>query len=256
MYPLLPTLVLATLTLTACADAQPPSTPPADLVVVADGRDATADAATDATTWQAHPAIQKAVRDARGHWQAQDPGYEEEVRVMAVADGAFTEAEGAQHAVLYLMALWPRCCPKMGIAVVEGDRLVRNVAFEGVAQHIGAVPDLDGDGRGELVLRGSYGMGGDVSESATLVGFGPDGFTVTGGTTIAADGCAAGREGLWASRLLATPAPAGSGDGPAFTVEPYARPSCSDGPWEPASEPEPLPLETAPVETYVDLPVE
>ena len=40
------------------------------------------------------------------------------------SNGAFTQPDTEQQAVLYLMSLWPRCCPKMGLAIIEGDHLV------------------------------------------------------------------------------------------------------------------------------------
>lgn len=158
---------LAALALSACADAQSPSTGAPSEVVVTDGRDRDEGTVSKAReAWAETPAVGTAVAFARAHWTAADPGYEEEVRVLAVAEGAFAEAGAREHVVLYLMALWPRCCPKLGLAVVGADdRLVRNVAFEGTFQDVRPVPDLDGDGRDELALSGTFGMGGDVSGS-------------------------------------------------------------------------------------------
>ena len=252
-------VALAALALSACADAQD-SAPPAsgadtsEAVVVADGRDRDARSDQDPASWASQPGVEAAIRAARTHWSAVEPGYEEEVRVLAVADGAFTASEADEHAVLYLMGLWPRCCPKMGVAIIEagsGDgRLIWNVAFETVAQGLHAVPDLDGDGLDELVLRGEFGMGGDVSESMTLVAFGPDGLVRRGGAPLYESGCAAGREGETAYRVLAAPGPA-----PSLTAEPFTR-SCEGGPWASSGPPEPLALDGADGEGYVDLAIE
>jgi hypothetical protein len=201
----------------------------------------------DLSGWDARPAVQQAVAAARAYWQGQDPSYEEEVRVFAVAEGAFTEPGAGQQAVLYLMSLWPRCCPKMGLAVVEGERLVRNVAFEGTAQALSAVPDLDGDGRDELAYDGSFGMGGEESRSVMLVSFGAGGLAEWGGTSIYESNCAtgAGDSRSTAARVLAVP-------GPAFTVERYAQPSCETATWEPVGGPEPLALTPSGV-AYIEL---
>lgn len=114
-------ITLFTAAFFGCANAQTPdeSAAPGQAVaaepfVIADGR--VFAEAVDVSEWSSRPAIQQAMAVARAHWQAQDPAYEEEVLVMAVAEGSFTEPGASQQAVLYLMSLWPRCCPKLGIA--------------------------------------------------------------------------------------------------------------------------------------------
>jgi hypothetical protein len=123
-------IALFSFALVGCANAQTPdeaasvSTAPSDTtpVVIADGT--ALGEYVDLSAWTS-PAMPQAVAAARAAWQAQDPDYEEEVMVMAVAEGAFSEPGASQQAVLYLMSLWPRCCPKMGIAVIEDGALVR-----------------------------------------------------------------------------------------------------------------------------------
>lgn len=215
-------------------------------IEIADGRRFD-DAQTDVSVWEARPSVQQAAAAARAHWGSQDAEYEEDFRVMGVAEGAFTEAGAQQQAVLYLMSLWPRCCPKMGLAIVEGDRLVRNVAFEGVAQELTAVPDLDGDGRDELALIGEFGMGGQVSRSLTLASFGDGGLAGWGGASVYDGACGAMQDGETAARILALP-------GPALTVERYTKASCEGEAWEPEGSPEPLELYATEV-AYVELPV-
>lgn len=246
-------LVLTWAALTGCADAQsPPAVTVAEAVEIADGRRDDTGAPADAEAWAASAPFLQAVGAARSHWSRQDPGYEEEVRLLDLAEGAFTQAGAEQQAVLYLMGLWPRCCPKVGIAVVEDGRLVRNVAFEGSFQGLYAVPDLDGDGLDELVLDGTYGMGGSWTRSVNLAAFGPDGLVERGGTTISYDACAAGSsDGGEAAWVLATP-----GTPPTFTVERYVRASCEAEAWEPQGAPEPLVFEAPEESPYVELPVE
>lgn len=222
-----------------CAYAQTP-------VEIADGR--SGGEWVDLSEWAAAAPVRQANEAARAYWRGQDASYEEDLRIFSVAEGAFTEPDVQQQAVLFVMSVWPRCCPKTGLAIVEGDRLVRNVAFEGVAQELAAVPDLDGDGRDELAFTGEFGMGGQVSRSVTLASFGADGLADWGTTSILDSACAAGHDGASAARVLALP-------GPTFTVERFTQASCEAETWAPAGEPEPLDLVAPEESTYVDLPV-
>lgn len=251
------TLVLSLFSavLFACANAQTPDeaaapdgsggTAAADTVTLADGRAFAG--GEDLSAWSS-PALPPALAAARAHWQAQDSGYEEETRVLAVAEGAFTAPGASQQAVLYLMSLWPRCCPKVGIAVIEDGALVRNVAFESNDYGLAAVPDLDGDGLDELVLTGSFGMGGQESSSMTLVSFAERGLRTWGGTSINDNACGAMQEGGTAARVSAIP-------GPAFTIERFDLVSCETGEWEPAGPPEPFEFTAPEQETAVELPL-
>lgn len=231
-------LALACVALSGPAHAQSP-------VVVADGR---SDASSpDASAWAGRPPLQQASAAARTYWRGQDANYEEDFRVMAAAEGAFTRPGARQQAVLYLMSLWPRCCPKMGLAIVEDGHLTRNVAFEGIAQDLTAVPDLNGDGRDELALVGEFGMGGQTSRTLTLASFGDGGLADWGSASLYDGACGALQDGETSERILARP-------GPAFTVEHYTKASCEGGTWTAEGNPEPL--ELSPTETaYVELPV-
>lgn len=223
-----------------CARAQAP-------VEVADGRDYESPA--DLTEWLARPPMAQAIDAARAYWRKQDAGYEEDVRVVAVAEGAFTRPGAEQQAVLFLMSLWPRCCPKMGLAVLEGGELVRHIAFEGPAQELRPIADLDGDGRDELVYIGSFGMGGQESRGFTLMAFGADGLAEWGGTSIYDSSCGAGMSGTTAARVTALP-------GPEFLVERYTQATCETETWQSLGEPEPLDLDASTGIAYIDLPVE
>ncbi|HUP00204.1 MAG TPA: hypothetical protein VM737_01590 [Gemmatimonadota bacterium] len=243
-------VTLVSIVLFGCANAQTPDdgAPAAggsETVVIADGRAAAE--GTDLSAWSS-PAMPQAFAVARAHWQAQDSGYEEETRVMAVAEGAFSEPGASQEAVLYLMSLWPRCCPRMGIAVIEDGALVRNVAFEAPAQGLAVVPDLDGDGRDELAVTGSFGMGGENSTSVTLVSLADSGLRTWGGAMIQYDACAAMQEGGMAVRITAIP-------GPEFTIEQFALASCETGEYQPGGPPEPFEFPAPGEEMSVELPI-
>lgn len=218
-------------------------------IQLADGRGL--DLPSDATVWAEPVLPPEASAAARTYWQARDADYEEDLRILAAAAGAFTRGGADQQAVLYVMSLWPRCCPKMGLAIVEDGRLVRNVAFEGIAQELSAVPDLDADGRDELVYVGEFGMGGQTSRTLTLVTFDDAGLVERGSTSIYDGTCATGRPDAQseAARVLALP-------GPTFTVERYAQASCEVATWEPLGPPEPVDLYAPSGVAYAELPVE
>ena len=254
-------LLLLSATAVGCADARTPDdaepatdalaatdAAAADTIVIADGR--VFAEAEDVSDWDGRAPVQAAFAAARAHWQAQDPSYEEETQVMAVAEGSFSQPGVSQYAALYLMSSWPRCCPKMGIAVVQDGELVRNVAFESPAHGLAAIPDLDGDGLDELAITGSFGMGGENMTSVTLVSLADSGLRTWGGETIQYDACAAMQEGGEASRITAVA-------GPAFTIERFALASCETGEYEAGGPPEPFEF-TAPApgdELSVELPV-
>ncbi len=234
------TVVLAVLTLPGCADAQTP-------VLLADGRGM--DPAGDPSSLASNPAVLAASDAARTHWRSRDPSYEEELQVMAFAEGAFTRPGAEQTAVLYAMSFWPRCCPKMGLAVVEDGKVVANVAFEDPAHDVRGVQDLDGDGVDELVLVGSFGMGGQESTAMTLASFQGDGLVSRGTISIMETACAAGPgDGVsTAARISATP-------GPELVVERFQA-SCESGTWEAVGEAESMGLEASPENRFVALPV-
>lgn len=252
-------LTLFSATLFGCANAQTPDEAASaanavaaadaaagDTIVIADGR--VFGEPPDVSDWSARAPVQAAFASARAHWQAQDPDYEEEVQVMAVAEGAFSEPGASQQAVLYLMSLWPRCCPKMGIAVVQDGALVRNVGFEAPDHGLVAIPDLDGDGLDELAVTGSFGMGGENSTSVTLVSIADSGLRTWGAVMTQYDACAAMQEGGQASRITAVP-------GPAFTIEHFTLVSCESGEYEAGGTPEAFEFPAPGEETSVELPL-
>jgi hypothetical protein len=249
-------LAILSAAVVGCADARTPddaaagtvaaTDAPADTILIADGR--VWAEATDVSDWAARAPVQAAFAASRGHWQAQDPSYEEETQVMAVADGAFTAPGASQQAVLYLMSSWPRCCPKVGIAVIQDEALVRNMAFESTTHGMAAIPDLDGDGLDELALTGSFGMGGENMSSVTLVSLADSGLRTWGGETIQYDACAAMQEGGQAARITALP-------GPAFTIERFTLASCESGEYQPAGPAESYQFTAPGEETAVELPI-
>ena len=227
--------------LAASASAQSP-------VEIVDGRAADG---PDLSTWAGQaerPPVQQAIAAARSYWRGQDASYEEDIRFFGVAEGAFTEPGTQQEAVLIMMSPWPRCCSKMNLAVLDGGRLVRNIAFEGGANGLSTVPDLDGDGRDELAYTSWFGMGGQESGSVTFATFTDDGLRDLGGTSIYEGACAAGHDGTNATRVFVRP-------GAGLMIEQYTQPTCESSSWQPVGGTEPLHLEAPEESAYVELPV-
>lgn len=138
-----------------------------DFQLIADGRLALEHADTD--KWLTHPAILQASETAKQYWQANNSVYEEDFRVMDSRAGAFTQAGHQQTAVLYLLSRWPRCCSNMGLAIIDNDELIRNIALAGGYHHLSGVADLDGNGLDELALISSFGMGGSNETMLSLI---------------------------------------------------------------------------------------
>ena len=205
---------------------------PAPIVIV-DGR--AGKPADDASPWETSPPVQQAIAAARSYWSAQDPEFKEHINIRGSATGAFTRPDVEQHAVLFMMSDIPRCCTPMGLAIVEGERLVRNIAFDTIAQNIRAIPDIDGDGRNELALGGSFMGQGLVTEGITLAAFGDDGLDDFGQAIIFESACGAGfgDTGALAARLAVGP-------GAEIVVEQFEQLSCDVDTWESAGEPQPL----------------
>jgi hypothetical protein len=134
----------------------------------------------------------------------------------------------------------------MGLALVEGDRLVGNWGFEGTAQALSSAGDVNGDGRDEIVFVGEFGMGGQVSRSMTLATFGSVGPEDIGGTSIMESSCAAGAGGGTSSATRVT------ADGPELLGEHFTQ-RCDGGAWASAGPPGPLRLEPVGDLRYVSL---
>jgi hypothetical protein len=175
--------------------------------------------------FESHPAVLEAASQARAHWRATDPDFEEDFRVLSVTEGSFISSDDVHQAVLYLVSPWPRCCPRVGIALVRGDDLLQNITFEGVAQDLIAVRDLDDDGLSELAYIGTFGMGGENASAVTVVSIKPDGVRAWTSTGIRQDACAAGHEGAYAARLLAE-------KGPRFYEQRFTSRNCELDDWE------------------------
>jgi hypothetical protein len=228
-------------------------------VVIVEGRtgmdapstESPAQSAADGPQWETSPPVLQAIAAARSYWSAENPNFEEKLRVWESASGAFTRPGAEQHAVLFMMSNIPHCCPPMGLAIVEDDRLVRNIAFITIAQSVRAIPDIDGDGRDELVFGGGYMGQGMVTEGVNLAAFGEEGLDDFGKASIFESVCGAGYgdEGAFASSLSVV-------SGPEIIIEHYRQPSCDSETWEPVGEPAPLqPISGDEKTVYTEIPL-
>lgn len=108
--------------------------------------------------------------EARRHWaESEDREMEEFVEECGEgfqlwggpAEGSFTRPGARQRAYLYWYCNVSRVMGGLGgIAVVEDGRVAAHVPFPTTAYGLEAVPDLDGDGRSEMMMEdGDYGQG-------------------------------------------------------------------------------------------------
>jgi hypothetical protein len=192
----------------------------------------------------------QAIASARGHWSVQEPGYPEDVRVLATTTGAFTRPNVEQQAVLYRMSRYPRGFPKKGIAIIEGDRLVRNIGFVLLAETIRTLADFDGDGLDELAFESEFMMGGQESRAVTIAAFVETGLTELGSVSTYESICGSGREGVAGPAMAKLSVVPGSG----LMIERFSKSSCESNTWEPTGKPEALTLSRPEENPFKDIP--
>jgi hypothetical protein len=74
-------------------------------------------------------------------------------RAIDVTSGAFTRANAAQRAILYMYCEVGHNMDLDGIAIIENGQLVSHIVFEGASNTaIGALPDINGNGLAEIVI--------------------------------------------------------------------------------------------------------
>lgn len=225
-------------------------------VVIVEGRTGVdapgAEAPAEDVHWEISPAVLQAIAAAGRYWSEEDPSFEEKPQVRGAASGAFTQPDAEQHAVLFMMSNFPRGFPPMGLAIVEGDELVLNLAFVTIAQSVRALPDIDGDGLDELAFGGGFVGQGLAVEGATLAAFGENGLDDFGQAIVFESACGAGYgdTGALAASL--------SVDSDAeIIVQNYRQPSCESETWEPVGEPEPLgPISDSEKTVYTEISLE
>lgn len=88
---------------------------------------------------------------AKKLWEGEicDSGY----RPIDIASGSFTKPGSKQKAILYQFCEYGHNFARNGIAVIEGDKIVAHVVYEGAWDNaIGALPDINGNGLSEILI--------------------------------------------------------------------------------------------------------
>ena len=227
--------------LAGCTQARPGpavADPAPSVIEIADGRKGWEE--SDVSAWRESPPVLGAIDSARAHWSTQESPHPEDVDVQATAVGSFTRAGAEQRVVLYRMSLYPRGFPRKGLALIEGDALVRNFAFSGLAHDLGTLPDIDGDGRDELLFFSSFAMGGQQTWGVGIARFSDTGLEHLGHATLYEDACGmdperSGAPNAW--RLFSAP-------GEGMRTQRYGRESCEAETWRPVGDPEPFASES------------
>lgn len=211
----------------------------------------------DTEVWQEEPAVVEAHAASLRYWRALAPTGDWDFRVDDAEEGAFTRPGAIQTAVLYRVGSAGNCCSMGGLAVLEGGRLVRNVAIDYGGDDIRALPDVNGNGRSELVLSGGGGGQGVFVRSVFVEEFGDDRLERWGQLFVYESTCGAGRPGATATRLLVVP-----GATPHFRAETYEQEACADDfpewqglPWQAVGGRADVEMDEPLGEPAVDLPV-
>jgi hypothetical protein len=95
------------------------------------------------------PAARVSWRDGEG---SDACGEGPEARAVDIAKGSFTRPKSMQKAILYTYCITGDNFALDGIAIIEGDQVVSHLFYEGDRENaIGALPDISGDGRSEII---------------------------------------------------------------------------------------------------------
>ena len=91
-------------------------------------------------------------RAAESAWGNQ-PNCDSDFEALDVANGSFTKAQTSQKAILYRRCTTGHNFALDGIAIIEGDKLVTQIAYEGAWDNaIGALPDINRNGLSEIII--------------------------------------------------------------------------------------------------------
>lgn len=219
-------------------------------VLVVDGRDI-AEQDVDGA-WERAPAVAAALGAARRHWESQNDDVSWAPGVAGVARGAFTQPGADQTAVLYTVGWSGHCCTFGGLAIVQDGRLVRNVALAYGGFGLRALPDVDGDGRDEVVFVGGGTGQGHTETSVFIEEVAEAGMERWGQAVVYEDDCGMDGSGASATRLTVEPGPT-----PAFFAERFENGgACAGaGAWTPAGPRASVTLDEPFGDAGVDLPV-
>jgi hypothetical protein len=111
-----------------------------------------------------------------------------EITVIDAVAGSFTRTGAAQRAILYSWCQPAAAIGFGGIAIVERGRVVAHLSEGGVPWDLARAPDVNGDGRDELLLQDGHMVMGWQEDALTLLSVTPSG-VVTRGFNIRQQDC-------------------------------------------------------------------
>lgn len=185
-----------------------------------------------------YPPVQEALCIAEAFAVGTGSELEEPAQVLVTVGGAFTVAGTRETLTLYLLNRWPRCCPTVGLILADADEVKANFVFEGLFSNMKLLPGGGEAGRDAVVLTGGFGMGGQNSQSATVMHFVGTTLREVGSFGLGESTCGTGSASASSLRRVLRTTENGG-----FTMQEYFSPC--DETWEPVGPVSPLILDTA-----------
>lgn len=154
-------------------------------------------------------------------------GWEEKPSIIGIAQGSFTKANTRQDALLYNYCIPAHAYSFNGLAIIEDGRVVAHVAYQSDWQNeIQSLPDINQNGRSEIVLVSGTTNQGTTWSAVTLVEFADAAIHKFGYTDAYSDSCGADESaGAEASKLSVK-----AGVTPVFYRERFKK-GCSQTKW-------------------------
>lgn len=137
-----------------------------------------------------------------------------------ITGGSFTRANADQKAILYTFCSTGHNMALNGIAVIENDKVVSHVIYEGGWDSaIGALPDINGNGLSEILVASGGTNQGETWRSVAIIELSENTVTKFGRTGVFSDNCGANEKKckVEAQRLSVMP-----GKTPVFYRETFA----------------------------------
>jgi hypothetical protein len=134
------------------------------------------------------------VPDARKEWRKRERESvcEADFKPAAIdiAPGSFTAPGSAQKAILYKYCTFGHGMALDGIAVIENDRVLAHILFEGGENNaIGALPDINANGLSEMAIAGGMTNQGITSAWISIIEIAPGGVARLGQVETYSDNC-------------------------------------------------------------------
>ncbi len=137
--------------------------------------------------------LKQAAIPAARQWQKQSDSIctgNPEASGIDAALGSFTRPASVQRAILYRYCMTGHNKAVNGIAVIENGRLVAHIVYEGGWDNaIGAIPDLNGNGRSEIILASGGTNQGITWKSIAIIEFNEESVARFGRIQTFSDNC-------------------------------------------------------------------